>query len=190
VNLSVANIWVGFTGSILQAAATVAHDYGNTACMRDFRSRGMVRESQSGPQSLLRQGFHATTHMWSVFCFRKLKILYAQTRTNRDETFKIRRLCGWWNISMWHFRSFACRDKKSSFRQPSTISTIRCHWKLLRRKYEGSNKRNDRGALLSEIINFLLRVLEILHIVMEILHESIGDPPYTMDFVSAHKQIN
>jgi len=63
VNLSVANNWVGFTGRILQAAATVAHDYGNTACIRDFRSRGMVSESQRAPQSLLRQRFHATTHM-------------------------------------------------------------------------------------------------------------------------------
>jgi len=54
---------VGFTGRILQAAATVAHDYGSTACMRDFRSRGMVSESQRALQSLLRQRFHATTHM-------------------------------------------------------------------------------------------------------------------------------
>ena len=63
MNLSVANIWVGFNRRILQAAATVGHDYGNTACMRDFRSRGMVSESHRGPQSLLRQRFHATTHM-------------------------------------------------------------------------------------------------------------------------------
>jgi len=63
VNLSVANIWVGFNGRILQAAATVAHDYCNTASMRDFRSRGMVSESQRAPQSLLRQRSHATIHM-------------------------------------------------------------------------------------------------------------------------------
>ena len=35
MNLSVANNWVGFTGRILQAAATVAHDYGNTVCVLD-----------------------------------------------------------------------------------------------------------------------------------------------------------
>ena len=69
-------------------------------------------------------------------CARCLVFLWAQIRTIRCATYETvgHVFCQIFNhdISRW----FTCKNWKSCSRQPSTISTIPCHWTLLRRRQQ------------------------------------------------------